>query len=64
LYSSYFEKEVILSQIPYDHVNIDIVKFYYGQEAVGKKSFLKEQVSSIKNGKLNIIETRRIKAIR
>jgi hypothetical protein len=29
-----------------------------------KKSFLKEQVSSIKNGKLNIIETRRIKAIR
>jgi hypothetical protein len=39
--SSYFEKELILSQIPYDHVNIDIVKFYYGQEAVGKKSFLK-----------------------
>jgi hypothetical protein len=39
--SSYFEKELILSQIPYDHVNIDIVKLYYGQEAFGKKSFLK-----------------------
>lgn len=39
--SSYFEKEVILSQIPYDHVNIDIVKLYYGEEAFGKKSFLK-----------------------
>jgi len=39
--SSYFEKELILSQIPYDHVNIDIVKLYYGQEDIGKKSFLK-----------------------
>jgi hypothetical protein len=39
--SSYFERELVLSQIPYDHVNIDTVKLYYGQEAFGKKSFLK-----------------------
>lgn len=39
--TSYFEKEEIFSQIPYDHVNVDIVKLYYGQEAFGKKSFLK-----------------------
>lgn len=38
---SYFEKELVYSQIPYDHVNIDVVKFYYGQEASGKKSFLR-----------------------
>jgi hypothetical protein len=39
--ASYFEKEVVFSQIPYEHVNIDTVKLYYGQEAIGKKSFLR-----------------------
>lgn len=38
---SYFEREHILSQTPYDHVSIDVVKFYYGQELLGKKSFLR-----------------------
>lgn len=39
--NSYFEKEFIFSNIPYDHINIDVVKFYYGQENLGKKSFLR-----------------------
>lgn len=39
--NSYFDKEQIFSQIPYDHINLDIVKFYYGQELLGKKSFLR-----------------------
>jgi hypothetical protein len=39
--TSYFEKELVLSQIPYDHVRVDVSKFYYEQESVGKKSFLK-----------------------
>lgn len=38
---SYFEREHVLSQIPYDHVNIDVVKLYYGEEIIGKKSFLR-----------------------
>jgi hypothetical protein len=45
--SSYFERELILSHIPYDHVNIDVVKLYYGQEAFGKKSFLKLVVEGL-----------------
>jgi len=45
--SSYFERELILSHIPYDHVNIDVVKFYYGQEALGKKSFLRLVVEGL-----------------
>ena len=45
--ASYFERELVLSQIPYDHINIDIVKLYYGQEAFGKKSFLKLVVEGI-----------------
>jgi len=39
--NSYFEKEFIFSHVPYDHINIDVVKFYYGQENLGKKSFLR-----------------------
>jgi hypothetical protein len=39
--NSYFEKEFVFSHIPYDHINIDVVKFYYGQENLGKKSFLR-----------------------
>ena len=39
--SSYFNKELVLSQIPYDHINIETTKFYYGQEILGKKSFLR-----------------------
>ena len=38
--SSYFEKEFIFSHVPYEHINLDVVKFYYGQENLGKKSFL------------------------
>jgi hypothetical protein len=38
---SYFERELVLSQIPYDHVNIDVVKLYYGEEIIGKKLFLR-----------------------
>jgi hypothetical protein len=39
--NSYFEKEFVFSHVPYDHINIDVVKFYYGQENLGKKSFLR-----------------------
>jgi hypothetical protein len=45
--SSYFERELILSHIPYDHVNIDVVNMYYGQEALGKKSFLRLVVEGL-----------------
>jgi hypothetical protein len=45
--SSYYERELILSHIPYDHVNIDVVKFYYGQETLGKKSFLRLVVEGL-----------------
>jgi hypothetical protein len=45
--SSYFEKELVLSHIPYDHINIDVVKFYYGQEIKGKKAFLRLVVEGI-----------------
>jgi hypothetical protein len=45
--SSYFERELILSHIPYDHVNIDVVKMYYGQESLGKKSFLRLVVEGL-----------------
>jgi hypothetical protein len=38
--NSYFEKEFIFSHVPYEHINLDVVKFYYGQENLGKKSFL------------------------
>jgi hypothetical protein len=45
--ASYFEKEMVLSQIPYDHVRVDVSKLYYGQESVGKKSFLKLVVEGL-----------------
>lgn len=45
--TSYFEKEFIFSHVPYDHINIDVVKFYYGQENLGKKSFLRLVVEGI-----------------
>jgi hypothetical protein len=45
--ASYFERELILSHIPYEHVNIDVVKFYYGQETLGKKSFLRLVVEGL-----------------
>jgi len=45
--SSYFERDITLSQIPYDHVNIDVVKMYYGQEGSGKKSFLRLVVEGL-----------------
>jgi len=39
--NSYFDKEQVLSQIPYEHVNLNTVKFYYGEEIFGKKYFLR-----------------------
>ena len=45
--ASYFERELTLSQIPYDHVNIDVVKMHYGQEGSGKKSFLRLVVEGL-----------------
>jgi len=45
--NSYFEKEFIFSHVPYDHINIDVVKFYYGQENLGKKSFLRMVVEGL-----------------
>ncbi|NDA89735.1 MAG: hypothetical protein EBY20_02325 [Alphaproteobacteria bacterium] len=45
--SSYFERELVFSHIPYDHVNIDVVKMYYGQESIGKKSFLRFVVEGL-----------------
>lgn len=54
--NSYFEKEFIFSHVPYEHINLDVVKFYYGQENLGKKSFLRLVVEGFyenetKNGK-------------
>jgi hypothetical protein len=37
---SYCKKEYINSQIPYDNIEIDTVRFYYGECKTGKKSFL------------------------
>ena len=51
--SSYFERELIVSHIPYDHVNIDVVKLYYGQEALGKKSFLRLVVEGLYEDDIN-----------
>jgi hypothetical protein len=59
--ASYFEKEFILSQIPYDHVRIDLSKFYYCQESVGKKSFLKLVVEGLyesENNSTQFLETK------
>jgi hypothetical protein len=39
--TSYFEKEHVLSQIPYEHVRFNTVKFHYGEEIFGKKYFLR-----------------------
>ena len=52
--NSYFEKEFIFSHVPYDHINIDVVKFYYGQENLGKKSFLRLVVEGIYDNCLQI----------
>jgi hypothetical protein len=45
--NSYFEKEFIFSQVPYDHINLDVVKFYYGQDNLDKKSFLRLVVEGL-----------------
>jgi len=37
---SYFDKEIVLSQIPYDNISSKIHRFYYSQEPIGKKTFL------------------------
>jgi len=47
--SSYFEKEPVYSQIPYDHINLDIVKFYYSQEPAGKIPFIRLVVEGLIN---------------
>ena len=54
--NSYFEKELIFSQIPFDHINLNVVKFYYGQELLGKKSFLRLVVEGFYEN-VNIITT-------
>jgi hypothetical protein len=61
--NSYFEKEVIFSQVPYDHINLDVVKFYYGQENLGKKSFLRLVVEGLyeNEDKFKIGESRKDK---
>jgi len=59
--ASYFEKEMVLSQIPYDHVRVDVSKLYYGQESVGKKSFLKLVVEGLyesDNNSTQFLETK------
>jgi hypothetical protein len=45
--NSYFEKEFIFSQVPYDHINLDVLKFYYGQDNLDKKSFLRLVVEGL-----------------
>uniref|UniRef100_A0A6C0JXT4 Uncharacterized protein n=1 Tax=viral metagenome TaxID=1070528 RepID=A0A6C0JXT4_9ZZZZ len=45
--NSYFEKEFIFSHVPYDHINLDVVKFYYGEENLAKKSFLRVVVEGL-----------------
>lgn len=45
--SSYFEREPVLSQIPYDNIIVPITKFYYSQEMNNKKTFLKMVVEGI-----------------
>ena len=59
--ASYFEKEFMLSQIPYDHVRIELSKFYYGRESAGKKSFLKLVVEGLyesDNNSTQFLETK------
>jgi len=58
--NSYFEKDFIFSHVPYDHINLDVVKFYYGQENLGKKSFLRLVVEGLyeNEDKLKIGESR------
>jgi hypothetical protein len=45
--NSYFEREFTFSHVPYDHINLDVVKFYYGEELLGKKSFLRVVVEGL-----------------
>jgi len=49
--ASYFERETVLSQIPYDNVSFTVNKFYYGQETLGKKSFLRVVIEGIYENK-------------
>jgi hypothetical protein len=44
---SYCKKEYINSQIPYDNIEINTVRFYYGESKKGKKSFLTFVVEGI-----------------
>uniref|UniRef100_A0A6C0D7G1 Uncharacterized protein n=1 Tax=viral metagenome TaxID=1070528 RepID=A0A6C0D7G1_9ZZZZ len=37
---SYFEREIVLSQIPYDNISFAYHRFYYSQEPIGKNTFL------------------------
>jgi hypothetical protein len=61
--NSYFEKEFIFSHVPYDHINLDVVKFYYGQENSGKKSFLRVVVEGLyeNEDKFKIVEKKKDK---
>ena len=38
--NSYFEREIVLSQIPYDNITFAYHRFYYSQEPIGKNTFL------------------------
>jgi len=44
---SYFEKELVLSQIPYDNISSKIHRFYYSQEPIGKKTFLTLMIEGV-----------------
>jgi hypothetical protein len=53
--SSYYEREQMVSQIPYDHISMDVVKYYFYQEALGKKSFLRLVIEGIIDDKPDIL---------
>ena len=54
---SYFEREIVLSQIPYDNISLAFHRFYYSQEPIGKNSFLRFVIEGIyendNNNKIN-----------
>jgi hypothetical protein len=51
---STFERENVISQIPYNNISFNITTFYYCQEHLNKKSFLKLIIEGIYENKNDI----------
>lgn len=59
--NSHFEKELVFSQIPFDHINIEVVRFYYCQELLGKKTFLRLVIEGFYENTNSIMATSQTK---